>query len=119
MANLTETMAIEWAQFGIRVNSLAPGYVASSGLDTYDPDFVKEFIPRIAVALPAQRLATEAECASGISFLLSPGAAYITGTCMIVDGGGALNTKLYPLVKQDKWPEYNGFHRAKKPKAVG
>ncbi|WP_414056660.1 SDR family NAD(P)-dependent oxidoreductase, partial [Staphylococcus aureus] len=37
MVNFTETAAFEWAQYGVRVNAVAPGYVASSGMDAYPP----------------------------------------------------------------------------------
>ena len=118
MLNFTETAAVEWAFAGVRVNAVAPGWVASSGLDTYDENFRREFLPRLKGAVPLQRLATEAEVASCITFLLSPGASYVTGQCIAIDGGSSRNTKLFPLTDMKRSQPYNGFHRAVEPKAI-
>ena len=53
MANLTRTLAIEWASSGVRVNAVAPGFVASSGYDTYEDEPFAELIedlPRLTLA---------------------------------------------------------------------
>jgi citronellol/citronellal dehydrogenase len=118
MLNLTETAALEWAVSGVRVNAVAPGYVASSGMDHYDPVFAKEVIPRLSQIAPLKRLAEEAEVSAAIVFLLSPAAAFITGTCVKIDGGSSLNAKAFPLLDHDKSQPYTGFHRAVRPKAV-
>lgn len=118
MLNFTQTAAVEWAFAGVRVNAVAPGWVASSGLDTYDESFRREFIPKLKSAVPLQRLATEAEVSSAIVFLLSPGASYITGQCIGIDGGSSLNTKVFPLTDMGRSRPYNGFHRAVTPKAL-
>ena len=73
MLNLTETAAVEWGVSGVRVNAVAPGYVASSGMDHYDPAFAKEVIPKLSGIAPLKRMAEEAEVSSAIVFLLSPG----------------------------------------------
>lgn len=118
MLNLTETAAIEWGVAGVRVNAVAPGYVASSGMDHYDPSFAKEVIPKLSGIAPLKRMAEEAEVSSAIVFLLSSGAAFITGTCVKIDGGSGLNPKAFPLQDHDRSKPYTGFHRAFKPKAV-
>jgi citronellol/citronellal dehydrogenase len=118
MLNFTETAAIEWGFAGVRVNAVAPGWVASSGFDTYDESFVKDFIPRLAASVPLHRLATEAEIAACITFLLSPGAAYVTGQCIAIDGGASRNIKVFPLQKHANSKPYEGFHRAVRPKAL-
>jgi citronellol/citronellal dehydrogenase len=119
MLNFTETAAVEWAFAGVRVNAVAPGWVASSGLDHYDPAFAKEVIPKLAGSVPLKRLAEEAEISGAIAFLLSPVAAFVSGTCIRVDGAASLNAKLFPLPDHKNSKPYTGFHRAVRPKAVG
>ena len=90
MMNLTQTLALEWAP-GVRVNAVAPGYVASSGLDTYDPAFAGPLVDASIRVTPLKRFAQEAEVSAAIVYLLSPAAAYLTGTCIRIDGGASLN----------------------------
>jgi hypothetical protein len=87
MLTLSECAAIEWAESGVRVNTVAPGSIASAGLDTYDAkdtDFIRN---DLTPGIPLQRFGTESEVAAAIVFLLSPAASYITGSCIRVDGG--------------------------------
>ncbi|HEY0878612.1 MAG TPA: SDR family oxidoreductase [Zeimonas sp.] len=86
MLNLTESLATEWARSGVRVNAVAPGWIASSGLDRYPPEMVAQ-MRRLRRVVPLQRFGTEAEVSAAIVFLLSPAAAFITGSCIRVDGG--------------------------------
>jgi citronellol/citronellal dehydrogenase len=115
MLNFTETAAVEWAHAGVRVNAVAPGWVASSGLDNYDESFQKEFIPKLRGEVPLQRLAEEAEISAPIVFLLTPAAGFVTGQCIAIDGGASRNTKLFPLQGGQNSKPYDGFHRAVKP----
>lgn len=119
MLNLTQTAAVEWASYGVRVNAIAPGFIASSGMDRYDPIFAQTVIPQMKRYVPAARMGEEAEISAAIVFMLSPAAAYMTGQCMQIDGGSTLNTKLVDIVMHDRMPPFQGFHRAVKPKAVG
>jgi len=119
MLNFTETASVEWASSGVRVNAVAPGWIASSGLDQYDPAFAKEVIGKLRHSVPAKRLGEEAEVSAAIAFLLSPAAAYISGACLTVDGGSSRNSRIFPLAEHDKSKPFQGFHRATKPKAVG
>ena len=118
MLNFTETAAVEWAHAGVRVNAVAPGWVASSGLDNYDESFQKEFIPKLRSQVPLQRLAEEAEISAPIVFLLSPAAGFVTGQCIAIDGGASRNTKLFPLSGGANSKPYDGFHRAVRPKVL-
>ncbi len=119
MLNFTETAAIEWGVAGVRVNAVAPGIVASSGLDTYDANFIDGVMARARAISPLQRLAEEAEIAAAIVFLLSPAAAFITGTCVRIDGGSSLNPKAFPLPQHERSEPFRGFHRAVRPRAFG
>jgi len=117
MVNLTKTAAFEWARFGVRVNAVAPGWIASSGMDTYGGT-VRAMIPYLKQHLPAKRLGSEAEIASAVTFLLSPGAAFITGETIAVDGGAPLGSSVWPIEDHENFPAYNGFHRAADPKVL-
>ncbi|RTL30164.1 MAG: SDR family oxidoreductase [Burkholderiales bacterium] len=117
MANLTKTAAYEWAASHVRVNAVAPGWIASSGMDAYGPGMA----PMIRVLkdnLPAKRMGLEAEVSSVICFLLSPGASFITGVTLAIDGGAPLNSAVMPTPNHAGAPSYNGFHRATTPKVL-
>lgn len=118
MVNLTQTAALEWAPAGVRVNAVAPGWVASSGLDTYEGP-VKSMIPKLREAVPLKRLATEAEISAAIVFLLTEAAAFITGETLKVDGGAPLASQLWPTPDHDRSRPFEGFHRAHAPKILG
>jgi citronellol/citronellal dehydrogenase len=117
MMNFTETAALEWGRDGVRVNAVAPGWVISSGFDTYDPEYTKRF--RILHNyVPLGRLGEEAEVSAAVAFLLSPAAAFITGSCIRVDGG-VPNARNYHEMPDGPGSEpYQGFHRAVAPKAL-
>jgi len=117
MLNFTESAAVEWAVSGVRVNAVAPGYILSSGMDSYDPAFARDIIPRCKAATPLKRMGEEAEVSSAIVFLLSEGAAFITGSCIKTDGGSSLATGLMGLPDHDRSKPYDGFHLAAAPKA--
>ena len=118
MVNLTKTTAFEWAPFGVRVNCVAPGWIATSGLDTYEGP-TKALIGQLADHVPLRRLGEEAEVSAVIAFLLSPAAAYVTGVTIPIDGGAPLGTALFPPVKGLGNQPFEGFHRAVKPKILG
>jgi citronellol/citronellal dehydrogenase len=84
--NLTMSLSVEWAQFGIRVNAIAPGVIASGGIAQYPPEIVK----MSERGTPLKRLGSIEECAASIVFLVSPAAQFITGATLRVDGGKAL-----------------------------
>lgn len=122
MVSFTETAALEWARHGVRVNAVAPGYVASSGMDHYPP----EHAPRLramAGTVPLGRFATEAEVSGAIVFLLGPAASFISGTTLRVDGARPQVRMGWQTVHADAAqaaPEavrpFDGFHRAVTPR---
>ncbi len=117
MSNLTMTASVEWASFGVRVNAVAPGWIASSGMDTY-AGAMKALIPKLKRHVPLRRMGLEAEVSAAIVFLLSPAAAFITGITLQIDGGASLNSPMFPSVDHDKSVPFDGFHRAVTPQVL-
>ncbi|MBL8589896.1 MAG: SDR family oxidoreductase [Methylobacteriaceae bacterium] len=118
MHTLTETAACEWAHSGVRVNSVAPGGIASSGFDKYTPEITQRLLD-YARTVPLPRYGTEAEISAAIVYLLSPAAAYITGTCLRVDGGAPNRRQTWTRQYEARnIPEFNGFHRAVTPEIL-
>ena len=118
MVNLTMTLAFEWAHAGVRVNAVSPGWIASSGMDTYQGEF-KERIPQLAGYTPLGRFGTESEVSSVVCFLLSDAAAYITGSEIRIDGGVPLGNRSMDIAKVERTRPFNGFHLAVTPKVLG
>jgi citronellol/citronellal dehydrogenase len=114
MSNLTMTAAFEWAHAGVRVNAVAPGWIASSGMDHYG-GAMKTIIPRLKQHVPLRRLGVEAEVSAAIVFLLSPAAAFITGVTLPIDGAASLGSEIFPLGPEAKSVHFDGFHRAVVP----
>jgi len=115
MLNFTETAALEWAP--VRVNAVAPGWIASSGLDHYPPQ-MREHIRALPGKVPLNRLGTESEISAAIVFLLSPAAAFVTGSCIRIDGGVPNVKPNYALPPRGTTPAFDGFHLAAKPKVL-
>lgn len=118
MVNFTETAALEWAPAGVRVNAVAPGWIASGGLDQY-PEEMAEHIRGLARIVPLARLGTESEVSAAIAFLLSEGAAFITGTTLRVDGGVPNVRPHWPRSDHEPSSAFNGFHLASTPRVLG
>jgi citronellol/citronellal dehydrogenase len=117
MLTLSETAACEWAASGVRVNTVAPGGIASSGFDTYTPEAkakIREYPPTV----PLQRYGSESELSAAVVFLLSPAAAYITGTCLRVDGGTPNARGTWKLQPHRNSKPFMGFHRAQVPEML-
>ncbi|RLA21804.1 MAG: 2,4-dienoyl-CoA reductase [Gammaproteobacteria bacterium] len=111
MVNFTQTAAYEWGHAGVRVNAVAPGWIASSGMDTY-PDSFKKVLRELPKAAPLGRLGNEAEISSAVCFLLGDAASYISGTTIRVDGAASQgNIAIYPLQPSKNSEPYGGFHR--------
>ncbi|HPR43882.1 SDR family oxidoreductase [Ottowia sp.] len=122
MVSFTETAALEWARHGVRVNAVAPGYIASSGMDHYPPE-AAPMLRQMRHTVPAGRFGNEAEVSAAIVFLLSPAASFISGTVLRVDGArpqvrmgwgdvaAPADVQQRPAVRP-----FGGFHRYVPPK---
>ena len=86
MLGYTRTMAVEVARKGITVNYVAPGFVDTALLDPY-----RAYLDRLIEKIPANRLARPEEVAGLVAYLVSPDAAYVTGSVLTIDGGLSAN----------------------------
>ncbi len=114
MDNLTKTAAFEWAPSGVRVNAVAPGWILSSGMDTYSMAILP-FMQAAVSGTPQKRMGREAEVSAVVCFLLSEGAAFITGTTVRVDGGISLGNRAMPAADHRHKHHFDGFHREQLP----
>jgi citronellol/citronellal dehydrogenase len=110
LANLAITLSMEWAGSDVRVNCVAPGTILSSGMRHY-PREVQELTAREAAKSPPARLGTESEVSAAIVFLLSPGAAYVSGVTLEVDGGAQFHKgRLMKIGGHAGLTRFDGFH---------
>ena len=86
---LTRSMARELAQYGIRVNAIAPGIV-KAGLAGRQLVEEPQYAARVAKVIPLGEPGTPVEIAQAVVYLVSPQTAYMTGTIMLLDGGCSL-----------------------------
>lgn len=86
IVSMTKSMACEWASRGIRVNAIAPGFVATALVKKLEAGgYINT--PKLERRIPMARLGRPEEIASAILFLCSAAASYITGSILSVDGG--------------------------------
>ena len=124
MVSFTETAAVEWAANGVRVNAVAPGYIASSGMDHYPPE-AAHMLRAMRKTVPLGRFGTESETSAAIVFLLSPAASFISGSVLRVDGARPQVRMGWPMGLPDAEvahrsavTPFEGFHRGSVPKVL-
>lgn len=83
VVNMTKTLAYEWGPYNININAVAPGTIGTDGLKNYDSANLENITNR----LPIKRMGEPKEVAEAVCYLLSPGADFITGTTLQIDGG--------------------------------
>lgn len=107
--NLTKSLAIEWAPYGIRINAVAPGssIYSDTAAANYSANAPNVFLAQIP-NIPAKRLGTPEEVSASVCFLLSPAAAFISGETIKVDGAHSLYapSSIWEIPEHNKLPAY-------------
>ncbi len=85
LAGITRALANEWAKYGINVNAIAPGYMATDNTSALRAD--PKRAPAILERIPAGRWGEPADLQGAIVFLASPASNYVQGAILPVDGG--------------------------------
>ena len=99
---MTRTLAVEWAARNIRINCVAPGFVASSGINRYPAGL--DLIKQMKSLVPMKRLASCEEVAWLVAYLASPAGAYVTGQTWTIDGGKELWGDFWPIPDPPNMP---------------
>jgi NAD(P)-dependent dehydrogenase (short-subunit alcohol dehydrogenase family) len=89
--SMTQTLAVEWAPHGIRVNAVAPGPIDSSPGAAKQLWSSQEAVDRISAMIPNHTWGTPAQIADAVVFLAAPQTAFITGEILTIDGGAWIN----------------------------
>lgn len=82
VAHLTKSLAVEWAPYGIRVNSISPGYIRTEMTGNVRQDWQDLWVNSI----PFKRMGTPEELAGAVIYLLSDASTYTSGCDMLIDG---------------------------------
>lgn len=93
VVNLTQSLAVEWADRGVLVNAVAPGTIRSTGTERYPP----ELMQRAISATPLKRMGTVEDVAHAVTYLCSPAGDFVTGETLCVDGGARLWGDIWPI----------------------
>ncbi len=110
VSNLTKSLAIEWAEHGIRLNAVAPGLIHSTRLASYSDEQLRDAEARSS-RIPAGRIGTESEVSAAAVFLLTKAAAFITGQTLYVDGGTSLVPQIsFAVPPASGTQAFRGFH---------
>ena len=89
LVHLTQALGLEWARHGIRVNAIAPGYIATD----LNRDFLEsEAGQKMRLRIPQRRFGTPQDLDGPLLLLASDAGRYITGTLVVADGGHLLST---------------------------
>lgn len=91
---MTRTLAAEWGQFGIRVNAIAPGPIHTEGTDK-NLWVAPELEQAVVRGIPLGRIGQPSDVAEAAVWLCGEQAAWVSGTCLTVDGGQWLSTGVY------------------------
>lgn len=85
LLGMTRALSAEWAQYGIRVNAIAPGYFRTAMTEVFYQN--EDWASRMLGKIPQKRFGAASDIGGAVIFLASSASAYITGQCIPVDGG--------------------------------
>jgi NAD(P)-dependent dehydrogenase (short-subunit alcohol dehydrogenase family) len=89
--SMTQTLAVEWAKHGIRVNAVAPGPIEASPGAAKQLWNTPDAVDRITATIPGGRWGTPEQVANAVAFLAAPQSSFITGEVLTIDGGSWIN----------------------------
>jgi NAD(P)-dependent dehydrogenase (short-subunit alcohol dehydrogenase family) len=89
LIQVTQSLALEWARYGIRVNAIAPGYVLT---EMNRAHFATEAGQAMVKRLPQRRIGSPRDLEGALLLLASDAGAYMTGSIVVVDGGHLVNS---------------------------
>jgi hypothetical protein len=100
VVNLTRTLAVEWAPYGLRVNAISPGVVDTpqSREQLWADESIRDALLN---RIPLGRFGREEEVANACAYLVSDYAAYVTGEVLTIDGGAWLEKGIFSIVKEE------------------
>lgn len=98
---LSKTVAIEWAPLGIRINCVAPGAIATEGMEVY-PEEARRAFDR---SNPMKRFGDVRDIADAVCYLAGPSGEFMTGEVVTVDGGGQVWGDLWTIPRPDYFSE--------------
>ena len=96
--SMTQTLAVEWAPYGIRVNAVAPGPIQASPGAAKQLWNSNDAIDRITALIPGRRWGTPEQVADAVAFLAAPQSSFISGEILTIDGGTWINRGTFGFV---------------------
>jgi len=85
--NFTKTLSVDLASCNIRVNAIAPGFIATHGALQFQKDVPTERMQRRLASTPLGRFGQPEEIVGGVIYLASDASSYVTGQTLVIDGG--------------------------------
>jgi NAD(P)-dependent dehydrogenase (short-subunit alcohol dehydrogenase family) len=87
LLGMTRMLAVEWAEYGIRVNAIAPGRLETPSPSRAEKGADRRYMDTMLERIPLHRLASAEEVAATVGYLVGPAAASMTGQVLVLDGG--------------------------------
>lgn len=96
---LTRTLGVEWAEHGVRVNAICPGFIETpqSHERLWPEDWMREML---LDSIPGRVFGTEKDVSNMVLYLASPMASYVKGEVIVIDGGESLGKGALPLIRK-------------------